>query len=182
MPEKKNPGDTGQEEDEIFLEWAADAKPIKGSGEHVSRRSNAALHIHLRRDTDDLLRHAHRSTAVEVSSRQVDGRTGKRVKQGKIRPEARLDLHGYRYEAARTTLRRFIAAAISKDQRCVLVVTGKGDMGAGDVDMPARGIIRRALPGWLNESPLDRMVLTCETAQIEDGGTGAVYLYLRRNR
>jgi DNA-nicking Smr family endonuclease len=60
--------------------------------------------------------------------------------------------------------------------RTVLVITGKG--GFGD----ARGVLREAVPRWLNEGDLRPRVLSCAWAQPKHGGAGALYVLLRRQR
>lgn len=157
-------------------------KPLKARDDHVSRRSNTPLEIRLHRDPENFLAQQKRGHVIETSARQVDGRTAKKLRQGKITVEGRLDLHGYRYEAAREMLRHFIARAVQNGQRCVVVVTGKGDVGVGDGTQAPRGVIRRSLSTWLAEPPLDHLVLRAEVAKPEDGGVGAMYLYLRRTR
>jgi DNA-nicking Smr family endonuclease len=54
----------------------------------------------------------------------------------------------------------------------VLVITGKGTAG--------KGVIRQALPNWLDEAPLSEQVVAYHTAKPKDGGTGAWYLKLRQ--
>lgn len=176
MPENHN------DDDAAFHTLMAGVAPIKGANEHVSRRSIAPLEIRLRHNPDHFLAHHEKSGGApenHISGRQIDGRTRQRLKQGKIHISARLDLHGYRYDAARTALRHFIAKAAQNNARCVLVVTGKGDIDAQNTAEPARGVIRRALPTWLAEPPLDHLVLETAPAKEKDGGSGAVYLYLR---
>lgn len=174
MSEKEKNGE------DLFASAMADVRPAKEAGAHVSRRSNAALVISLRRGVDDLLRSHPGARDDDPSSRQVDGRTLRRIKQGKIKIDARIDLHGDRFDAARENFRRFIARAAHQGHRCVLVITGKG--APPDGDQSGRGVIRRALPGWAAEAPLDQWILRLETAKERDGGAGAVYVYLRRAR
>lgn len=120
--------------------------------------------------------------APDVSSRQIDLKTEKRLKRGKIEIEGRLDLHGYTLVAAHRALRRFIVQSHEQGMRCVLVVTGKGDIGPAADGERQRGAIRREVPIWLNEDPLNHLVLQAVPARPEDGGVGALYVYLRRTR
>ena len=167
----------------LFLHVMADTKKIPKSGQHVSGRSNAPLMINLRRDMDDTLRNAEKPMPVHKSARQVDQKKKKKIKQGKMDVEGVVDLHGLTADQARKTLRHFIGAALDDGKRCVLVVTGKGEVGKGaDDGTPAKGVIRRSLPIWLSEKPLDYMVLRHDNAKPEHGGLGAFYLYLRRTR
>ncbi len=109
-------------------------------------------------------------------SGDVDTRTLDRLKRGQLRPQARLDLHGMTQDEAHRALSRFIPQAQSSGKRCVIVITGKGSVAAGG------GVLRRALPGWLNAPALRPSVLAYAEAAPREGGGGAVYLLLRRNR
>ncbi len=177
MPENQD------DDDAAFHALMTAVAPIKGAGAHVSQRSTTPLEIRLRHDPDHFLAHHHQARRgtpeTEKSHRQIDGRTRKRLKQGKIHISARLDLHGYRYDQARTALRHFIASEAQNGARCVLVVTGKGDIDRPGDAPSTRGVIRRSLPDWLLEPPLDHLVLDTAPAKDKDGGAGAVYLYLR---
>lgn len=110
--------------------------------------------------------------ALEVgSSPGVDRRTADRFKRGKLAIDGRLDLHGMSREAAQTALFGFIATSHATGKRCVVVVTGKG-----------RGILREAVPHWLNLPALRDKILAVDTARPEHGGTGALYVLLKRRR
>lgn len=106
----------------------------------------------------------------------VDRRTAERFRRGQLAVEARLDLHGLTQAEAHRTLVSFIHQAHGSGLRTVLVITGKG--GFGD----ARGVLREAVPRWLNESDLRPRVLSCAWAQPKHGGAGALYVLLRRQR
>jgi DNA-nicking Smr family endonuclease len=58
----------------------------------------------------------------------------------------------------------------------VLVITGRGLGPSG------AGVLRTAVPRWLEEDGLRRKILAIAPAQPRDGGTGALYLLLRRQR
>jgi DNA-nicking Smr family endonuclease len=60
--------------------------------------------------------------------------------------------------------------------RCVIVVTGKG------VGKDGGGVLRSAVPRWLNESPNREKVLAFEYARQKDGGAGALYVLMKRRR
>ena len=106
----------------------------------------------------------------------VDRRTAEKFRRGQLAVEARLDLHGSTQEQAHRALASFIQQAHANGLRTVLVITGKG--GFGD----ARGVLREAVPRWLNEGDLRPRVLSCAWAQPKHGGAGALYVLLRRQR
>ena len=105
----------------------------------------------------------------------TDRRTADRLKKGRLRIDARLDLHGYTEEQAYVHLLGFINAARASGARCVLIVTGKGRR-----DMGGSGKLKLAVPKWLNESAFRRSVLSVTYAQQRDGGEGALYVLLRK--
>ncbi len=106
----------------------------------------------------------------------VDGRAAARLRRGRMRPEARLDLHGHTLDRAHRTLAGFIDRAAEDGRRCVLVITGKGNIG------PAGGTIRSEFPRWLNQPGLRPRILAFAEAQPKDGGAGAFYVLLRKRR
>jgi DNA-nicking Smr family endonuclease len=106
----------------------------------------------------------------------VDRRTAEKFRRGQLAVEARLDLHGLTQEEAHRALVSFVQQAHASGLRTVLVITGKG--GFGD----ARGVLREAVPRWLNEAGLRPRVLSCAWAQPRHGGGGALYVLLRRQR
>jgi DNA-nicking Smr family endonuclease len=104
----------------------------------------------------------------------IDRANAERLKRGKHAVEARLDLHGMTQDEAHRRLGSFIRAARADGRRCVLVITGRGRVGGG--------ILRAAVPRWLDEPELRPHVLAIATAQPRDGGAGALYVMLRRTR
>lgn len=107
----------------------------------------------------------------------VDKRTATRFRRGLMPIDATLDLHGHTQNSARTALAGFLKAHRAAGRRCVLVVTGKGLKDDWSV-----GALRQALPGWLNAPDLRRLILAYCHAQPHHGGSGAVYILLKRGR
>jgi DNA-nicking Smr family endonuclease len=114
---------------------------------------------------------------------QMDAKSFGKMKKGKLRPEARIDLHGMTLSEAHPELTAFILGAQAVGYRLVLVITGKGRMRDDLAPMPARdGILRHQVPQWLSLSPLREAVLQVAPAHQSHGGAGAYYVYLRRSR
>lgn len=119
----------------------------------------------------------------------VDGGTAERLRRGRIVPDAVLDLHGMTQDRAYASLLSFIRRHHGEGARCLLVITGKGstkreDSAPGFV-MPERsraGILRTLVPHWLNQSDVRSMVVGVQSAHQRHGGSGALYVYLRRKR
>ncbi len=116
----------------------------------------------------------------------IDRRTALRLKRGQMAIEGRIDLHGMRQEEAHRALDGFIATSRAAGRRCILVITGKGARD-GDDHRPfgapsAPGILRRQVPRWLSDGTNREAVLAFATAQPQHGGSGALYVLLRRRR
>jgi len=107
----------------------------------------------------------------------VDKRTAGRLRRGELQIEARLDLHGMTLEQAHRALAPFLLAAREAGRRTVLVITGKGRRSEGSL-----GVLRDAVPRWLNEPGLRPQIVAFCHAQPRHGGDGAYYVLLRRQR
>lgn len=106
----------------------------------------------------------------------LDKRTMDRLRRGQLPIEAEIDLHGHTQEEAHHVLNAFIAGHAAAGRRCVRVITGKGSFRQGG------GVLKTAVPRWLNESPLQDSILAFTHARRDDGGEGALYVLLRRKR
>jgi DNA-nicking Smr family endonuclease len=107
---------------------------------------------------------------------QLDARTGQRLRRGQVPIEGTLDLHGMTQQEAHLKLNDYIAKAYARKKRCMLVITGKGKSGEG------AGVLRQKFPQWMQMSPLREIVLKIQPAIQSHGGTGAWYVYLKRQR
>ncbi|MDX2483482.1 MAG: Smr/MutS family protein [Pseudodonghicola sp.] len=120
---------------------------------------------------------------LRTSSVQMDRKAFTRMKRGKLKPEARLDLHGMRQDSAHPALVQFILSSQAGGRRLVLVITGKGKRSADHGPIPTpRGVLKHQVPQWLSMSPLSQAVLQISAAHVSHGGEGAYYVYLRRTR
>jgi DNA-nicking Smr family endonuclease len=111
----------------------------------------------------------------------MDRKTHGKLKRGKLRPEARLDLHGMTLAQAHPELMSFILSSQAAGRRLVLVITGKGKPRDTGDPIPTRlGVLRHQVPQWLRMPPLGPVVLQVSEAHARHGGHGAFYVYLRR--
>tara|TARA_B100000900_G_C20513164_1_gene688892 strand:+ start:102 stop:680 length:579 start_codon:yes stop_codon:yes gene_type:complete len=104
----------------------------------------------------------------------IDRSSARRLQRGQFRIEDRLDLHGSSQQQAHKQLISFISRAVQQNFRHVLVITGKGREGYG--------ILRQQVPTWLKDLPLRQYINAISYAQPQDGGTGALYIRLKRQR
>ncbi|MCB9990211.1 MAG: Smr/MutS family protein [Rhodospirillales bacterium] len=115
----------------------------------------------------------------EEKARDLDRRTDLRLRRGQMEIEARLDLHGMNRAQAHLAVREFVLRSYQRGLRHILLITGKGGRSRGD---ESKGVLRQAVPGWLNEAPLAEIVLQFAQARPQHGGEGAIYILLRRRR
>ncbi|XXK31271.1 Smr/MutS family protein [Rhodobacteraceae bacterium nBUS_24] len=133
------------------------------------------------RPTFDLKPELHRS--LEMSRVQMDKRAFEKLKRGKMKPEATIDLHGLTLGQAQPALVQFILAASTSGKRLVLVITGKGKAAEDYGPIPRqKGILRHHVPHWLGMAPMAPFVLQVSAAHIKHGGGGAYYVYLKRKK
>jgi DNA-nicking Smr family endonuclease len=115
---------------------------------------------------------------------ELDRRTDEKLRRGQMPIEGRCDLHGYNQPEAHAKLTAFIRQALSMQKRCVLVITGKGRprVSTGTWEVPEEGVLKRKVPQWLLSPPLSADILKIYPAKPKDGGSGALYVYLKRQR
>jgi DNA-nicking Smr family endonuclease len=102
-----------------------------------------------------------------------------KLSRGKREIEARLDLHGMTQVRAHHALLGFLQRAHHDGLTFVLVITGKGTMSGGEFE---RGVLRRQVPHWLSLPEFRALVIGFEEAHIGHGGSGALYVRIRRSR
>jgi len=111
----------------------------------------------------------------------IERRLKRALERGRGAVDGALDLHGLNQAEAHQALRGFLRHSQARGAKLVIVVTGKG----GPLDEPAligqeRGVLRRLAPHWLREPDLRSIVLGFEEAGRAHGGSGALYVRLRR--
>ncbi|MFO1243193.1 MAG: Smr/MutS family protein [Rickettsiales bacterium] len=102
---------------------------------------------------------------------KIDQNMLARIKDGRQRPEGRIDLHGMTEDQAYIHLKSALALAYENNARVVLVITGKGKGG--------EGLLKRRVPYWLDDD-CAALITAYQTALQKDGGAGALYVTLRR--
>ena len=113
----------------------------------------------------------------------MDNKSFGKMKRGKLKPEARIDLHGMTIAEAHPELVAFILGSHAMGRRLVLVITGKGKDRDDGGPIPTRfGVLRHQVPQWLALPPLAQSILQVTPAHLKHGGHGAYYVYLRRTR
>ena len=97
-----------------------------------------------------------------------------------------IDLHGYTLDEANKTVEDFINKAFSENINKLIIVTGKGLHSENDKDPYVSkdlGILKYSVPEFINNnSSLMKMINEITDAKIEDGGGGAFYIFLKKNK
>ena len=92
--------------------------------------------------------------------------------KGNVFIENKLDLHGFNQEDAENLLEDFINQSIENGKRLILIITGKGKEG--------EGVIKNNIISWLNNKSLRNKILAGNHASKKHGGSGAIYILLRK--
>jgi DNA-nicking Smr family endonuclease len=100
------------------------------------------------------------------------------LSRGRKDIDARLDLHGMTQARAHRVLSDFLQRARRDGLTFVLVITGKGRLGAES----ERGVLRRQVPQWLSSPEFRALVVGFEEAHVGHGGEGALYVRIRRSK
>jgi len=114
---------------------------------------------------------------VEGAVVGFDARVMKRLRRGEFAYQAMLDLHGMSAAAARVEVERFILHSLAEGHREVLIVHGRGRNSKDNVP-----VLKERLKSWLARGRIGRSILAFTSARPADGGTGALYVLLRRRR
>lgn len=171
-----------------FRETLADVKPIAQERADIGRK---------RRDANPSLSYR-REKAQEANELVVDGLSSnlskemdaeervlfalpgvqlkllKRMQAGHLGWDAGVDLHGFSIDQARDELHNFMQEANKRGLRGLLVVHGKAYTEPG---RPA--LLKSYVTDWLQQ--IDGVLAFC-SAQPQDGGSGALYVLLKRNK
>ncbi len=112
--------------------------------------------------------------AKTVAGATLDGGWDRKLRQGEVRPDCIIDLHGHTLAAAHDVLAHALDDAHANGDRVLLVITGKGR-----ADRPSR--IRGELAHWLDAGAMRSRIASLRAAHPRHGGGGAFYLILRRH-
>ena len=96
-----------------------------------------------------------------------------------------IDLHGYTLEQANKTIEDFIIKSYEEKINKLIVVTGKGIHSQNEKDPYVSkdlSILKYSVPEFISKNKnLMKIIYDIKDAKIEDGGTGAFYIFLKKN-
>ncbi|WP_443025111.1 Smr/MutS family protein [Sphingomonas sp. M1-B02] len=129
----------------------------------------------------DARTHPQPPPASREGSNTLDGSWDRRLSRGLVAPESTVDLHGHTLSSAYDRLDRGLDHAVQRGDRVLLLVTGKPPR--PESERPhARGAIRAAVGDWLASSRHSDRIAAVRGAHPRHGGSGALYIVLRRPR
>ena len=109
-----------------------------------------------------------------------------KIQTKKIIKTRSIDLHGYSLDEANKAIESFIKKAFLQNINKLIVVTGKGLHSENEKDpyiSKDLGILKYSVPEFIsNNSSLMSVINEITDAKIEDGGSGAFYIFLKKNK
>ena len=119
------------------------------------------------------------------STEKLPNKDFKRQKNKNLKIRS-IDLHGYTLDEANKTIENFINKAFSENINKLIIVTGKGLHSENEKDPYVSkdlGILKYSVPEFINNNAsLMKMIKEITDAKIEDGGGGAFYIFLKKNK
>lgn len=178
MPSRKIP----ESESKLFREAAAGSRPLKQDGRLAPGKRPKPIARQRQRDEEEvlasLLSDDYDPTEIETGEELSYARPGlqltvwRKLRRGQYAIEAELDLHGRTVPEARELVHRFLRDSQARGKRCVRIIHGKGKSAEGKLP-----VLKGKVNGWLRQK--DEVLAFC-SARPQHGGTGAVYVLLRR--
>lgn len=182
---KKEPDET-----QYFLEAMSGVEPLKGPKKKIALSPDINIWPSHPAPDDELEAMAHLSDLVsgaadlditfsdeyiEGSIRGFDRKLMGKLKKGQFPVQDHIDLHGLTKQEAEARIQGFLRESYGLGLRCVLVVHGRGLNSENHIP-----VLKERLPIWLKRGPIRKIVLAFSTAMPYDGGTGAIYILLKR--
>ena len=188
-PDERDPNapddvDTGDERDDdaAFREAMAEVRPLKHDKIVAPRRRPAPTAHQRQRDEREVMRESLADPPpdadLETGEELLHARPGlqhgllRKLRRGQLSIGAELDLHGLTAAEAKAAVVEFLDASRARHLRCVRIIHGKGNRSPN-----RQPVLKTHLAYWLRQRS---EVLAYCSARPVDGGTGAVYVLLRR--
>ena len=96
-----------------------------------------------------------------------------------------IDLHGFTLQEANKTIEKFINNSYDHNVSKIIVVTGKGLHSSVEKDPYVSkdlSILKYSVPDFIENNPdLMKKVIEIRDAEVKDGGSGAFYIFLKKN-
>ena len=109
-----------------------------------------------------------------------------KIKTGNTTKIRSIDLHGYTLEEANKAIEEFIIKSFEEKINKLIIVTGKGihsDVESDPYVSKDLSILKYSVPEFIsNNQNLNNLINEITDAKIEDGGSGAFYIFLKKNK
>ena len=187
---EKKPERIEMDEEKLFNEAMSGVIPISAEkGKKIASSGKIKRPAHsLADDEKEVITHLQNLVAGSIdmdftfSDEYIEGSISgvsrsimKKLKRGKLPIQAHMDLHGLTKNDAEAAVRRFLINSYNRGLRCVLIVHGRGLNSPDSIP-----VLKERLPVWLNRGQARKIVMAFSSAQPYDGGTGAIYVLLRK--
>ena len=191
-PKKETPPEPcpGPEGDDYFTEAMSGVTPLSQNNRRIAKAPDMETKPAHPPNSNDLEALAHLSDLVsgtaemditfsdeyiEGSVRGFDRKLMQKLQDGLFSIQDYVDLHGLKKHEAESVVRDFLLRSYRLGLRCVLVVHGRGLNSENHIP-----VLKKRLPVWLSRGPVKKIILAFSTAKPYDGGTGAIYILLKR--
>jgi len=180
----KNSTTVSREDSELFRSSVGPVKRVRHDRVQPGGKRPAPIARFRKRDEEqviqDLLSDHYDASELETGDELIFARPGlqhrllKRLRRGQFIVDAECDLHGLTVPEARRMLIEFLNRAMRRHCYCVRVIHGKGHGSRHHIP-----VLKNKVNTWLLQC---HDVLAFSSARQVDGGTGALYVLLRRSR
>lgn len=167
------------DDEDLFQEAMEGVAPLKAANRIKHKPERKKIRVQHHSQDSYALKDVFSDAPVEdcpdklsFSRSGIQPSTLKKLRQGKLAIDNTIDLHGLTVNEARDYLLEFLGECEIDGSRVLLIVHGKGYSSPG-----AKPVIKPMVNRWLRELS---SVLAFESAKPVDGGTGAVYVLLRK--
>jgi len=181
---------TEPDENQYFFDAMSGVEPLKGPGTKIISTPNIDIRPSHPAPDDELETMTRLSDLVSgtaemditFSDEYIEGcvrgfskKLMQKLKKGRFPVQDYVDLHGLTKNEAKIRLSDFLFQSCGAGLRCVLVVHGRGLNSENNIP-----VLKEQLPIWLSRGSIKKTVLAFSTSMPYDGGTGAVYILLRK--
>ena len=170
-----------------FLRSIKGAKPIKKGEKILKKIPKTDSRIKKTKAQTTIIDSKSKSIPQKNNQFETEKLTpNKKLRRGKIPIDLKIDFHGLSVLDAEGIFKKTIINCYKKNIRCILFVTGKGILKKQqNTEAQTKlyyGKIRSNFLDWTKSQSYQKYILSVERANIEHGGDGAFFVYLRKNK
>ena len=181
---------SNKDDNNFFLKSLAGVEPLKKNNKITKTvpkpiKPNFPRIIIKENESDTIYEKTKNVTKQQKTAIQKND-INKKLKKNKIPISRKIDFHGCSIEKAKKIFFNIINDCFSKNFRCILFITGKGSI-KKESNYPQEtklyyGKIRNNFLSWVTHNTTQSKILNVQQASIENGGDGAYFVYLRKNK